>query len=49
MELAFTARVQALGRIAIPVDVRNALSIEEGDIVAVKIQRVNVAKEQDEH
>lgn len=36
----FTGKVQALGRIAIPKDLREANGIEEGDLVVVTVKKV---------
>ena len=44
MELPFTVRVQALGRVAIPKEIREALAIAEGDLVSVRIRKVAPVK-----
>ena len=44
MELPFTARVQALGRVAIPKEIREALMIVEGDLVSVRVRKVTSQK-----
>jgi AbrB family looped-hinge helix DNA binding protein len=48
MELAFTARVQVLGRVAIPKDVREALLIEKGDLVSIRIRKLKRKKREEE-
>ena len=47
MEIAFTAKVQALGRVAIPKDVREVLSIEEGDLVSMRVRKIASARLQE--
>jgi AbrB family looped-hinge helix DNA binding protein len=36
----FTGKVQALGRVAIPKDLREANGIKEGDLVVVNVRKV---------
>jgi len=38
-ESSFTAKVQKLGRVVIPKPVREALNINEGDIVLLRVKR----------
>jgi AbrB family looped-hinge helix DNA binding protein len=38
--VTFTAKVQALGRVAIPKDLREVLSIMEGDLLEVEIRKI---------
>lgn len=38
--VTFTGKVQALGRVAIPKDLREVLSIKEGDLVEVEIRKI---------
>ena len=40
MDIAFTAKVQAIGRIAIPLEIREALDIAQGDMITVRIEKV---------
>lgn len=40
LAVAFAGKVQALGRVAIPKDVRGVLSIQEGDTVEVEIRKI---------
>ena len=40
LDVTFTAKVQAIGRVAIPLEIREALSIRKGDMVTVRIEKV---------
>ena len=40
MDVTFTAKVQAIGRVAIPLDIRERLGIQKGDMVTVRIEKV---------
>jgi bifunctional DNA-binding transcriptional regulator/antitoxin component of YhaV-PrlF toxin-antitoxin module len=40
MDVVFTARVQAIGRLAIPLEIRKALGVQKGDMVTVRIEKV---------
>ena len=40
MGVTFTGKVQALGRVAIPKDLREVLSIKEGDLLEVEIRKI---------
>ena len=44
-EIAFTAKVQVLGRLAIPKNVRQVLQIGNGDLVAVRISKIRSRKD----
>ena len=44
LDISFTARVQAIGRLAIPKEIREQLSIREGDLVTVNIQKIIARK-----
>jgi AbrB family looped-hinge helix DNA binding protein len=44
MEITFTVKVQALGRIAIPKEIREALEIADGNLVTVNIRKVETRK-----
>ena len=44
-EIAFTAKVQVLGRLAIPKNVREALQIANGDLVAVRMSKIRSRKD----
>lgn len=43
-EITFTVKVQALGRVAIPKEIREALKIKEGDLVTLRIRKVSLSK-----
>lgn len=38
--MTFTVKVQAIGRVAIPLDIRERLGIQKGDMVTVRIEKV---------
>jgi AbrB family looped-hinge helix DNA binding protein len=40
LDVTFTAKVQAIGRVAIPLEIRERLRIQKGDMVTVKIEKV---------
>ena len=40
MDVTFTAKVQAIGRVAIPQEIRERLGIQKGDMVTVRIEKV---------
>ena len=40
MDVTFTVKVQAIGRVAIPLDIRERLGIQKGDMVTVRIEKV---------
>ena len=40
MDVTFTAKVQAIGRVAIPLEIRQSLGIRKGDMVTVRIEKV---------
>ena len=40
MDVTFTAKVQAIGRVAIPLEIRERLGIQKGDMVTVRVERV---------
>ena len=44
MDVSFTARVQAIGRLAIPKQIREQLGIREGDLVTVNVEKVIARK-----
>ena len=44
MDVSFTVRVQAIGRLAIPKQIREQLGIREGDLVTVNIEKIIVRK-----
>ena len=40
MDVTFTAKVQAIGRVAIPLEIRERLGIQKGDMITVRIEKV---------
>jgi AbrB family looped-hinge helix DNA binding protein len=42
-EITFTSKVQALGRVAIPKEIRSALKIGKGDLVTITVQKIHSA------
>lgn len=40
MKITFTAKVQAIGRVAIPLEIRQQMGIRQGDMVTVNIEAV---------
>ena len=40
MDVSFTVRVQAIGRLAIPKEIREVLGIRKGDMVMVRVEKV---------
>ncbi len=40
MGITFTGKVQALGRLAIPKDLREVLAIEKGDLLEIEIRKI---------
>jgi len=40
LDVVFTAKVQAIGRLAIPLEIRETLGIQKGDMVTVRIEKV---------
>ena len=44
LDVSFTARVQAIGRLAIPKELREQLRIREGDLVTVNVEKVIARK-----
>ncbi|MDG6970961.1 MAG: AbrB/MazE/SpoVT family DNA-binding domain-containing protein [Nitrososphaerota archaeon] len=44
MGLYFTARVQAIGRLAIPKEIRERFGIRKGDLITVRIEKVTAGK-----
>ena len=44
MDVSFTARVQAIGRLAIPKEIREQLGIREGDLVTVSVEKIIARK-----
>lgn len=43
-EITSTVMVQALGRVAIPKEIREALKIKEGDLVTIRIRKISLSK-----
>ena len=39
LDVTFTAKVQAIGRVAIPLDIRDRLGIHKGDMITVRIEK----------